>query len=186
MTRKSNNSTLLSLLQSLYSTISQAVAEIRMRSYRLFDQSNKRVDITGVLNKQIGDLAASAVKEAHHGRKSLDNVHQHELTHKNTEKEQVEGQNGEDASSADSEFAQYLKQRKTSSVTQPYVGDKLTASVWEHIHSAVRSARQGDVDTAKLHTKIAGQALEEAGHYLNDKDYSELVFQIEHYITEPH
>lgn len=159
-------------------------AQIRIGSYHRVVQSNKSFDITNVLDRQVDDLAARAVKVKNHSREMLDNEHQHNLIQNSREKKKIEDEELEKVSSIESEFAKYLKQRNTSSVSQPYMGEKLTASTWEHIHSAVRYARQGDASTAKLHSEIAGQALEEAGHYLNDKEYSELVFQIEHYFKD--
>ena len=56
------------------------------------------------------------------------------------------------------------------------MGGQLKKSAWEHVHKAIRYARQADVTMAKLHADIAGHALEEAEHYLKDEECSELVF----------
>jgi len=182
MTKKSKNKTLLASLQNLYSKIAMVFLQIRIASYHKVVETNQSFDITDVLDKQVDDLAARAVKVENHSRTVLDNEHQQDSSQHNSEEIKIESE--EKPVSTESEFAKHLKHRNTSSVNQPYLGEKLTASTWEHIHSAVRYARQGDADTAKLHTEIAGQALEEAGHYLNDKEYSELVLQIEHYFMD--
>ena len=59
------------------------------------------------------------------------------------------------------------------------MGDKLKKSAWEHVHSAIRYARQENMAMAKLHADIAGHALDEAAHFLKDEEYSELIFEIE-------
>ena len=60
----------------------------------------------------------------------------------------------------------------------PYLGDKLKDSTWSHIHAAQLQARQGNITNAKLHAGIANDALKEAAHYMNDKDYEDLCKEV--------
>jgi len=170
------------MLQDLYSKLAMMTTKIRMDSYHKLVSSNKRFDITNVLHRHVDDLASRAGKVRHHSGTALDDEHQQERAQESRDEKRTV--NDENVSGVESEFAGHLKQRQSSPVSQPYIAEKLTASTWEHIHSAIRYARQGDVDNAKLHTDIAGQALEEAGHFLNDTEYSELITQIEHYFTD--
>jgi len=55
-----------------------------------------------------------------------------------------------------------------------YMGEKLKNSTWSHIHTATLHARQGDTINAKLHAKIANDALKEAAHYMSKADYEVL------------
>ena len=82
----------------------------------------------------------------------------------------------------ENELSKYLRTENLTSVTQPGIVTKLTESVWEHIHAALRIARQGDADKAKLHLDIADQALNEVGHYMSSDDFSRLVSSVEQYL----
>lgn len=70
------------------------------------------------------------------------------------------------------DLSRHFEQTHTGSTFLPEVGEKLKKSTWEHIHAALRSARQGDAKTAKLHADIANNALREAAHYLPPQDYT--------------
>ncbi|MDH5181717.1 MAG: hypothetical protein OEY07_18800 [Gammaproteobacteria bacterium] len=186
MAKDSENSTLLASLKKLFSELAAVLSQIRISSYHKFVQTDQNFDITSVLDRQVDELAAGLVKQKPHSREILDDDHQHKKEHKTAEEKEVKGEEIESDSRTENEFARHIAQRKFSSVSQPYIGDQLTARAWEHIHSAVRYAGLGDVDTAKLHVKIAGQALEEASHFLSEKDYSELIFQVERYFVDTH
>lgn len=189
--KQSNNHHLMSALKSLYGRLSRLLVKIRSNTYHGVSGAAPSFDITSVLNKQIEDYAAHHKNEtAEHSLPKDSNLPGSTATAtspgiNNTEHGMSEGGITDSPhNKTESEFAQHLKQRKSSSVTQPHIGDSLKASAWEHIHTAIRHAKQGEIDSAKLHTKIAGQALDEAGHYLNDADYAELVYQIEHYFSD--
>ena len=59
-----------------------------------------------------------------------------------------------------------------------YMGEKLKDSIWSHTHAATLNARQGNVSNAKLHAQIANDALKEAAHYMNEKDYKVLCDEV--------
>ena len=59
-----------------------------------------------------------------------------------------------------------------------YMGEKLTDSIWTHIHAATLHARQGDTFNAKLHAGIANNALKEAANYLTEEDYKDLCEEV--------
>ena len=186
---QNNNQNLLSVLKNLISQLNRLsfdITRIRLLSYRKIFNSQIKIDMTSVLNKQVEELAARAVIQ------QIDFVEINENTGQLTtvieQHTRIEYNNEaklENVTGVESEFAKYLRQKKFSSVTQPHLGDALKASAWEHIHCAIRHARKGELDTAKVHTAIAGTALEEAGQFMNHKDYSELVCEIEVYFAEP-
>jgi len=173
------NHSLLASLQDLYKIISKKVIRNRMHSYHKHVGSNGSFDITSVLNKQIDSLStvssdnnidSTNVRDEERSEKPITaKVQNQEFQY--TEKENISG--------VESEFAKYLKQKKSSSASHPYLSEKLKATVWEHIHNTIRYAKQDNIATAKLHADIAGQALEEAAHYMSDEEYSNLIFQVE-------
>lgn len=63
-------------------------------------------------------------------------------------------------------------------------GGKLKQSTWDHIHSALRLMRQGDAENARLHSKIANNAMKEAGHYLPADEYRAFVSEVTDYLQQ--
>lgn len=173
-----NNSSLFVRLLYLYRKVSVVVIRIRMRSYHKFIESNDNFNITSLLNKQINVLAANSIKNISPNiiLPQSDIIKKTQFTELTLPK--VDNKT-EIISGIESEFAKYLKQKKSFSIDHPYMGDKLTKSAWDHIHCTIRHARQGHIDMAKLHADIAGHALEEAAHYMEEQEYSKLVFEIE-------
>ena len=177
-----NERSLLSILKGLYSQISQislGLTQGRLDSYK--NDPNTSSSITNILQKRVDDLSSQATSE----KKSIAT----EPVIQKTEENYIKNTNTketkfENASGVESEFAKHIRQRHPPTVTQPQMGENLKARVWEHINAAIRSAKHGDAETAKLHTNIAGTALEEAGNFMSHDDYSELVLQIESYFAE--
>lgn len=69
-------------------------------------------------------------------------------------------------------LASHLKQHNGHSELAPPLSEKLKASAWEHTHSAIRLAHQGDFASAKLHAVLANNAIHELGYYLQQADYN--------------
>ena len=67
---------------------------------------------------------------------------------------------------------------------QPHVSHKLQASVWEHLNTSLRLARQGEVQTAKFHADVANNALKEAARYMPEDEYAEFYGQVEKRLKE--
>lgn len=150
-----------------------------MHSYHKLTGSNGSLDITSVLNKQIDSLStippdinvySANVGYEEHSEKTI------AVKVKNQESQYGEIEN---ISGVESEFAKYLKTKKSSLTSYPYLSEKLKATAWEHIHCTIRYAKQDNIAIAKLHADIAGRALEEAAHYMSDEEYSNLIFQVE-------
>lgn len=53
------------------------------------------------------------------------------------------------------------------------MGQRLMQSTWEHLHTSIRLARQGDSNAARVHAELSSNALNEAIHYLSEAVYSE-------------
>ncbi len=131
-----------------------------------------------MLAKQIDEFVFSGSKE----KESEGDIKQQSsaISYTKTDKKKE----SENSSGIETEFVRHLKNRKKRLITNHSLGDKLKSVAWEHLHSAIRYAKQGDIDAAKLHSDIAGNALEEASYYLGNKDYSDLIFQIEQYFID--
>lgn len=184
--QNNNNQSLLSILKSLYSQLSRIslnITQFRINSYKC--EIRTQLNITTVLHNQIEELSTRVIAESINteeivGEPNVQNIEGSQNKAKVHQDIKIEND-----SDVESEFAKHLQQRKPPSATQPHLGEHLKSSAWEHIHTAIRHAKNGDVDTAKLHVTIAGTALEEAGDYMSHEDYSELVLEIEVYFSEP-
>ncbi len=172
------------ILQKLYRQLALAALQTRMLTYRLFVQPEKKVDVASLLAKQIDVLAVVAARDNNYHDVKIENVPHASSSHNNADIHDRQPIRNKNVSHIESEFTKHLKEQSLSSVSYPLIGEKLVASTWEHIHSALRHARQGNVIVAKLNADIAGSALEEAAHFLNDEEYANLMFQIEQYFAD--
>jgi len=80
------------------------------------------------------------------------------------------------------ELAKYFKARTKGDEFHPPIREKLEHSVWEHIHSTIRCARQGDKTNAKMHLNIATAACKELAHYMDEDEYRAFVAHAEDYM----
>lgn len=51
------------------------------------------------------------------------------------------------------------------------LGEKLKTSAWDHTHSAIRLAHQGDFASAKLHAELANNAIHELSHFMSEAEF---------------
>jgi len=184
MNSKNDNHTLLKTLKDLYSQLGAVITQIRLRSNHLLDNSQNTLNITSILNEQVEKLASESIKSAQRTENNVIKVQQSDGSLSKIVAKDQSVMKYKNVSGVESEFAKYIKQNKSSAVSHSHIGAKLRESAWEHIHSAIRFAKQGAVDKAKVHADIAGHAIEEASHYLNSEEYSDLVNRIEDYFTD--
>ena len=163
-------------IEELYSSITMRILQKRMDSYHSASSINSRSgnssDFTSSLYKYIDDVSHQAqIKEPekqtseHPGLTKTTNPYppaHFEITSK--------GNN--------SGLTKHFKEIHNSEL-HPGISEKLTESIWEHIHASIRSARQGNASTAKMHADVANNAYKELAHYLNDEEYNELARKIE-------
>ena len=183
MNNKNENHTLLKTLKELYNQLGALMTKIRFRSYRTVIKSDSTFNITSILNNQVEKLASESVITTPHIEPNEIIMQQPKGSLSKSEVKNQSVMKHKNLSGAESDFAKHLKLSKSSEVSHSHMGDKLKESAWEHIHSAIRFAKQGQVDKAKVHADIAGHAIEEAGHYISHEEYSVLVNRMEDYFT---
>jgi len=81
------------------------------------------------------------------------------------------------------ELSKYFKARIKGPEAHPGIEEKLEHSTWEHIHAAIRCARQGDKRSAKMHANIASSACKELAHYMIEEQYRGFVAEIEQHLA---
>lgn len=81
-----------------------------------------------------------------------------------------------------SELSRYFKMRNNEAMIHNGIEEKLEHSTWEHIHAAIRYARQGETKKARMHADIASTACAELAHFMLGEAYTTFVTQIEQYL----
>lgn len=71
-----------------------------------------------------------------------------------------------------------FKKRGTTIVVQPHLSDKLKKSVRQHLNAALRLARQGDIDNAKLHADLTCNAMHQLVSYMPQEEFTQFNSQI--------
>jgi hypothetical protein len=166
MTPSQESTNLLETLKQLYSRIMGLHAEARARSSLNRGNTGSSQDIVSPLSITIDKLAARALyNPAVTPNSQNPELENHPHDHASISRE----------SSSRTELGDlsvHLKNSHRYSGVSLNTGDKLMQSTWEHFHAAIRLARQGDVDAARLHVELTNNALKEAAHYLSEPVYS--------------
>jgi hypothetical protein len=69
--------------------------------------------------------------------------------------------------------------RRPVTRSQQHLGEKMQASTWEHINKAHLAARQGKLETARMHAGLAQNAMETASRYMRDEEYEAFKTDVE-------
>lgn len=75
------------------------------------------------------------------------------------------------------ELAKYFKERNNKFIFNS-LEEKLEKSTVDHMHEAIRYARQGDERNAHMHADIASSSCEELSHFMSKEQYHEFVGQM--------
>ena len=75
------------------------------------------------------------------------------------------------------ELAKYFKQRNNKSIFNS-IEEKLEKSTADHMHEAIRYARQGDERNACMHADIASSSCEELSHFMSKEQHHAFVDQM--------
>ena len=76
-----------------------------------------------------------------------------------------------------SELAIHFKERNNKFIFNN-IEEKLEKSTIDHVHEAIRHARQGDEQNAHMHADIASSSCEELSHFMSKERHQELVCQM--------
>ena len=60
----------------------------------------------------------------------------------------------------------------------------LRTRTWDHIHAALRLARQGDATNARLHAELANAAFNEAAHHMSSEELTEFEAKVQAKLEE--
>lgn len=184
MPKNSDTNSLLSSIKELYSKLAIVMHEFRRNTFNKLYHSNINTNIISELNSHITELVAKAepstVKE--------DNIKVSYRDQSQNIRDKDDSHNQEDnnihVKNIENELSKYLKSNQKSSSAHPGITEKLADSIWEHIHTALRVARNGNNEKAILHMNIVEHALDELSHYMENNEYSQFVALIEQYLIK--
>ncbi|MEN8764205.1 MAG: hypothetical protein ABF290_17475 [Thiogranum sp.] len=184
MTPEREINALLHALQKLYARITSLVLHKRMDSYREEADSVADHDLASLLSDHIDRLAAPRPENSGEQQHRVSEQKVQTVTQNSTPGRPHADHQVSIVGRTFSGLGRYLKSSRTETVLDPELSKKLKMSAWHHIHTALRLARQGEAETAKLHLDIASQALKEAAHYMSREEHIALIVEVEEKLGE--
>ena len=175
---------LLHALQKLYTSISSLMLHKRMDSYREEAGNLADRDLGNLLSDDIDRLS---VTEPADSDKTQPQVSLHSApaaTHSPSRGRRHSAHKVSIVSRTFNGLGRYFRSNRKDSVLDPELSEKLKQSTWNHIHTALRLARQGETVNAKLHLDIANQALKEAAHYMSREEHIAFTVEVEEKLGE--
>lgn len=182
MSEKTGSQSLLGDLKRMYSSVTLSLFNQRMGLYHKDSHALAGRDVSAKLSDQIEKLAAAEKTRPSpqpQQTQSLSSIEPVQTDITNTPDQMQSSRHqpsvvGRIVTALSSHF-----KGRASYEMQPQLSDKLKASAWSHVHSALRYARQGDEVNAKLHAGIACNALKEVEHYISDEACDELSAEVD-------
>ena len=163
-------------IEELYSSITMRILQKRMDSYHsasaINTGSGNNSDFSASLYKYIDDVSHQAKKPTSENQTSkraglTNSTNPYPPAHFEVSNKGI-----------NSGLTKHFREIDNAE-RHPGISGKLKDSIWEHVHSSIRCARQGDAHAAKMHADIANNAYKELSHYLTDEEHSELAREIE-------
>ena len=148
-----DGSNLLNSLKQLYSRIMTLHAENSARSSHSNSASAQNIvaPLSECIDKLVANAANSPIVESNTQTAEIENhPHHHASVSREVSARDELG-----------ELSLHLKDSHKYPGASPGTGEKLMQSTWEHFHTSIRLARQGNVEAAKLHAELTKNALNE-------------------------
>ncbi len=156
---------LLSVLKTMYYRLARLNLAQRLNIHKL-KPANDRVDLSDMLNKQIDKLASNRNDNATDVSPQVDAATDGAMG------TPVSGRRVKHATTVvdHNELKDYLQ--NLHHLDDHSVASRLQKSTWHHVHHALLHARRGENDIAKMHAKIAMQAMKEAHPFMGEDEYT--------------
>jgi hypothetical protein len=159
---------LLHAIAKLYSSVVATVVHERVMSYHADTGADDDDDIGASLRDYINNVKKNATTAPSVSQSVVTEPVLPTATHGKGNTALLENPS---AGALDSTLSDYFKKHTASSRLGTPLGEKLKTSAWNHTHSAIRFAHQGDFASAKLHAELANNAIHELGHYMPEDDF---------------
>ncbi|MCM8855124.1 MAG: hypothetical protein LC541_02230 [Candidatus Thiodiazotropha sp.] len=167
-------SKLLESLMNLYYRIAELVLRQRIDTYHDKKGSSTTHDISVPLNEHIEELA-NKTKEANpeddekNGTVALETADNKAIARPLKINIIQKGWNG---------LVNLFAKRSSDVVVHPHLSTKMQRSVHQHLNAALRHARKGDIDNAKLHADLTSNALDVLSNYMPEDEFIQFKQQI--------
>ncbi len=174
MTKKHNfmSTELTALIQTLrqvYFRVSSSLLQRRMDRTKLGGGDTSNINIAEPLRKHIDILTAQKSSDSGYEVDEAGALHP-----ENTDISDTARATGEATTRGGWSFndlATWIKKRGGLPVMEPHIAEKLKNSARQHINEALRLARQGKNEAAKVHAELAENAVKTAAHYMSEDAY---------------
>jgi hypothetical protein len=163
---------LIEELRRLYRQMAALVLKKRVGSYRE-DAPDSTASLSASLRDQVGDMARARDDAGKREPVTADGTHDALSVGQPAPKRQGAKPQGGFVSRLLKGFPSFIQRQKKSPTLQPHLSQQLKNSAWEHVHTAIRLARQGEAAKARLHVDIAMSALSELAHYMPEVEYQQ-------------
>lgn len=166
---------LLESLQQLYSKLSVMIVNRRMESYRKESGAHLDKEILSALYQIVDETPVSqnpkpgAVEGTESGQPD-----QVRLTERSKSFGQKQASSTSAPAATFTDLSNHMHASLSSNSETHPLGERLKASAWEHIHTALRYVREEKPDLAKMHANLAQEALQQASHHMTEEAYVEL------------
>lgn len=174
MTEHGEHSSLLQTLQRLRSTLLSRLFRLRIDAYRQGGPANIAYDVSERLKQELDKIAHTQGVPA--AELQCERPARHTAT--------PSSENGDKKAEgvlrrSFVELSHYFRTRRQHPTLNSHVAESLRESTWEHLHTALRLAREGNLCGAKLHADIANNALKEAARHMSADDYRDFKARID-------
>lgn len=169
MTYTNQYHSLLRSLHKLYSKVGFLHLQKRLQRHRRGPQGIKQYDISELLGKHVDRLTSCASSDT---CCDLSQHQQKNRTGKSSARKFTL------ASSAVVDMRNSFRKDRHLSGRAASLGDTLKKSAWTHMHAALRLAKQGQLNSARIHANIANQAVKEVAHFMPEVEYEEFSTEI--------
>ncbi len=163
--------TLVTSLRQIYFRISSVLLQKRMDRTGLGGGDVADINIEQPLRKHIDILIAQKSSDAVYTGDGTGTLHPEDADDTPGTARAVEEAITTRDSWSFSDLATWIKKRGGPPVMEPHIAEKLKNSAGQHINEALRLARQGKNEAAKLHAELAENAVKTAAHYMPENAY---------------
>lgn len=178
MAEHGEHSSLLQALQRLRSTLLSRLFRLRIDAYHHEGPATTAYDMSERLTQELDKIVHSQ------GVPTAELQCERPARHTaipSTDSEDEKAKGGLRRSFA--ELSRYFRTRRRHPTLNAHVAESLRESTWEHLHTALRLARDGDLCGAKLHAEIANNALKEAARHMSADDYRDFKVRIDEQLS---
>ena len=162
---------LQSSINNLLYSLTLSISKLRINSYHNTITFEPHLDITPMLLQEIDNLATNIKQHINPENNQQDNNANPYSTSALPHAGPLPNTNSLVSNDG---LAKQLDNHATSNKYHETLSAKLKNHSWEHIHSALRFARQGDKHNAYLHAQLAGECLHQAMHFLPENEQKTL------------